>query len=141
MPAPNAVEILAAMRAVIASINGFALILRRAPRSHAQLRQTQRSWPATAGALNFSRAAEADGNLAGIDDDRNLAPPLGQLEHALEPGVIFEHVDVFEGNFAAGKIGPRRRSVWAQILSKDNDSFVHGFRGIWTAAAMTIAQK
>ena len=29
-----------------------------------------------AGALNFSRAAETNGDFAGFDDDRHLAPPI-----------------------------------------------------------------
>ena len=53
-------------------------------------------------ALNFSGAAEADGNFSRFDDNRHLAAAFGKLQHAGESLVIFEHVEVLEGNFPAG---------------------------------------
>ena len=51
--------------------------------------------------LNFSRTAEADGDLAGFDDDRHLAPAVGQLQHALKSLFVLQHIEVFERNLAA----------------------------------------
>ena len=85
-----------------------------------------RAWPATAGALDFSRAAEADGDLAGFDDDGNLASAFGQFQHAFQARLVFEHVDVFEGKFTPGEVRTGSRSILSKILSKDDDFFFHG---------------
>lgn len=81
--------------------------------------------PATAGWLNFSRAAKADGDLAGLDDDGDLPAAVGQLEHALEGVIVFEHVKVFERNLTTGEIRTGSRSVLSEILSEDQNFFIH----------------
>jgi len=75
--------------------------------------------PATAGALNFSGAAEADRNFTSFDDDGNIAAAIGQLQHSRETLLVFEHVDVLERDFAAGISLPGARGVRSEVFSKD----------------------
>jgi hypothetical protein len=81
--------------------------------------------PATAGALNLSGAAEADGNFAGFDDHGHVAAALGILEHALQPLFVFEHVDVLERDLAPVKRLPGARRVGSEIFAENQDLFVH----------------
>ena len=81
--------------------------------------------PATAGALDFSPAIEADANLARVDDDWYAAPAVGQFQHAFKPGIVFEHVDVIERYLAPGEVRTGSRSVLSKILSEDDYFFVH----------------
>jgi hypothetical protein len=39
----------------------------------------------TAGALDFSRTAEANGNFPSFEDYGDLAPPVDQFQHAIKP--------------------------------------------------------
>lgn len=75
--------------------------------------------------LDFSRAAEADGDLAGFEDDRHLAPAVGQVQHALQALLIFQDVDVFEGNLAAGVSLPGAPGVGSELFAKDRYFFFH----------------
>ena len=76
--------------------------------------------------LDFSPAIEADTNLAGVDDDRNAAPAVGQFQHAFKAGIVFQDVDVVERDFAPGEVRTGSRSVLSKILSEDDYFFVHG---------------
>ena len=76
-------------------------------------------------ALDFSRTAEADGNFAGFDDDRHLAAAFGELEHLLQAGFVFQDIDVFMRNFAAGEGLPGPGRVGSKIFSEDQDFFFH----------------
>jgi len=73
--------------------------------------------------LDFSAAAETDGDLAGLDNHGYLSATVRVLEHVRQAVVIFEHVDVFERNFSTGEILTGSRSVGSKILAKDNDWF------------------
>jgi hypothetical protein len=42
------------------------------------------------------------------------------LEHPLEAILVFEHVDVFKGNLAAGEILTGSRSVGSKIFAENN---------------------
>jgi hypothetical protein len=75
--------------------------------------------PATASALNFSGTAEADGNFAGFDDDGNIAPTIGKLQHSCKALLVFQHVDVLERNFPTGISLPGARGVGSEVFSKD----------------------
>jgi hypothetical protein len=79
----------------------------------------------TAGALNFSRAAETDGDFAGFDDDRHLAPPIGKLEHARQALIVFQDIDVLVGNFTARESLPGARGVRSEIFPEDENFIVH----------------
>ena len=81
--------------------------------------------PATAGALNFSGTAKADGNFTGFDDDGNIAPTIGKLQHLCKALLVFQHVDVLERNFATGISLPGARGVRSEVFSKDKNFFVH----------------
>lgn len=76
-------------------------------------------------ASDFSRAAEADGNFAGFDDDRHLAAALGDFEHLLQAGVVFQDIDIFMGNFAAGEGLPGPGRIGSEIFSEYQDFFIH----------------
>ena len=78
------------------------------------------------GSSYLSGAAEADGYLAILDDHGNLAPAVGQLHHALETGVVFQDVDIVEGNFAPGEVRTGSRSKSSQVLTVYRDVFCHG---------------
>ena len=77
------------------------------------------------GALNFSRTAEADGDFAGFDDDRHLAPPFGELKHALQALLVFEDVDVLMGNFAAFESLPGSCRVRSEIFAENENFIIH----------------
>jgi hypothetical protein len=81
--------------------------------------------PAPAGHLDFSPAVEAGSDFPVLDDHWNAAPAVGQLQHPFETGIVFEHIDIFEGNLAPGEIRTGSRSVLSKILSKNDDFFVH----------------
>ena len=89
--------------------------------------------PATDGALNFSRAAEANGDFAGFDNDRNFSPAIGQLQHAFEAGWVFEHVDIFERDLTPGEIRTGSRSIRSKVLAKNESFFVHGSAYVFSA--------
>ena len=72
--------------------------------------------------LNFSAAAETDGHFTGFDDDRYLAPAVGMFQHARETLVVFQHIDILEGNFAAGEILTGSRSIGSKILAEDENA-------------------
>ena len=79
----------------------------------------------TVGHLDISRAAVADGDFAGFDDDGYLAPAVGQLEHGLQASVVLQYVDVFERNLAAGVCLPGAPSVRSKLLTVDQYFFCH----------------
>jgi hypothetical protein len=70
-------------------------------------------------ALNFSTAVEADGHCAVLNDHGYFAPAVAIAEHPGEPSFVFEHVDVFERNLAAGEILTGSRRVGSEILAKN----------------------
>ena len=80
----------------------------------------------TVGRLDISRAAIADDDFAGFDDDRHLAPAVGQLEHGLQTSVVFQYVDVFKRNLAVGVRLPGAPSVRSKLLTVDQYFFCHG---------------
>jgi len=77
------------------------------------------------GALNFSRTAKADGDFAGLDNDGDLAPTVGKLEHARQALLVFENVDVLMGNFAARESLPGSSRVGSKIFSEDKNFLIH----------------
>ncbi len=79
----------------------------------------------SAGALNFSRTAEADRNFTGFDDDRNLAPAVRKLEHALQALLVFEDVDVLMRNLTAAECLPGAGGVRSEIFSEYQNFFIH----------------
>jgi hypothetical protein len=52
-----------------------------------------------------------------------LAATVRVLQHTHQSSVIFEHIDVFEGNPSAGEILTGSRSIGSKILAKDKDWF------------------
>ena len=81
--------------------------------------------PATAGTLNFSGTAEADGNFSRFDDNRYLAPAIGKLQHSLKSLFVFEHIQIRKSDLAASKGLPGRGGVGSEILAENYDFFVH----------------
>jgi hypothetical protein len=79
----------------------------------------------SSGALNVSRTAKADRDFAGFDDDRDLAPAVGKLEHALQALLIFENVDVLMRNLTAAECLPGAGGVRSEIFSEYQNFFVH----------------
>ena len=75
--------------------------------------------------LNFSRAAEADGDFAGFDDDGHLAPPIRELEHSREAFVVFEDIDILVRNLTACESLPGARGVRSEIFSENKNFFIH----------------
>ena len=76
-------------------------------------------------ALNFSRAAETDRNFPGFDDDRHLAAAFGKFKHLLQPGFVFQDVDVFMRNLATGESLPGPGRIGSEIFSEYQDFFIH----------------
>jgi hypothetical protein len=81
--------------------------------------------PATAGALNFSGTAEADGHFSRFDDNRYLAPAVGKLQHSLKSLFVLEHIQICKRDLAARKGLPGRGRVRSKILAKNYDFVVH----------------
>jgi len=79
------------------------------------------------GRSDLSGAAKADGDLAILDDHRDLAPAIGQLPHALKAGVVFQDIDIVEGYFAPGEVRTGSRSKGSKVLAVDCDVFCHNF--------------
>ena len=77
------------------------------------------------GRSDLSGAAEADGHLAILDNHGNFAPAVGQLHHAFDTGVVFQDVDVVEGNFAPGEVRTGSRSKGSKVLAVYRDDFCH----------------
>ena len=73
----------------------------------------------TAGRLDFSRAAEADRYLAGLNDYGDFSSSVGEPHHAFQAGLVFQYIDVFEGNLSAGEVLTGSRSVWSKVLAKN----------------------
>jgi|SRR4029453_390321 len=79
----------------------------------------------SAGALNFSRTAEADRDFTGFDDDRNLAPAVGKLEHALQALLVFEDINVLMRNLTAAECLPGAGGVRSEIFPEYQNFFIH----------------
>lgn len=77
------------------------------------------------GRSDRSRAAEADGNLAGFQDDGNIALVIVKREHALKTVGVIQDIDILEGDvaFCVSLTGFAR--VRSEILSED-ENFIHG---------------
>jgi hypothetical protein len=82
-------------------------------------------WAPAPPALNFSRAAETDGDFAGFDDNRYLAAAFGKLKHLLQPGFVFQDVDILMRNLATGESLPGPGRVGSEIFSEYQDFFIH----------------
>ena len=91
------------------------------------MRSVRHLSPATAGALNLSGTAEADRNFTGFDDDGNIAPAIGKLQHPCKALLVFQHVDVLERNFPTGVSLPGARCVGSEVFPKNQNFFVHVF--------------
>lgn len=78
------------------------------------------------GGSDLSGAAEADGDLAILDDYGDLAPAIGQLLHALKAGVVFQDIDIVEGYFAPGEVRTGSRSEGSKVLTVNCHVFCHG---------------
>ena len=81
--------------------------------------------PATAGRLDFSGAAVADGHAIGLQNDRDLPPAFGNAQHIGKRLFVLEHVAVFERNFPPRVGLPGRRGVGSKIFAEDHDRFSH----------------
>ena len=79
----------------------------------------------TVGRLDISRAAIADGDFAGFDDDGHLAPAVGQLEHGFQLSVVLQYVDELKRNLAVGVRLPGAPSVRSKLLTVDQYFFCH----------------
>jgi len=44
------------------------------------------------------------------------------FQHASETLVVFQHIDILEGNFAAGEILTGSRSIGSKILAEDENA-------------------
>jgi len=82
-------------------------------------------WAPAPPGLDLSRAAETDGDFAGLDDDRHLTPALGKLEHALQARFVFQDVDVFMGNLTAGEGLPGPGRIGSELFSEYQNFFIH----------------
>ena len=78
------------------------------------------------GRSDLSGAAEANGYLAILDDHGNLPSAIGEAHHALEPGVVFQDVDIVKRNFAPGEVRTGSRSKGSQVLAVYRNVFCHG---------------
>lgn len=76
-------------------------------------------------ALDFSGAAEADGDFPGLDEDGHVASPLGELQHLRKSLFVLQHVYILERNFAASVRLPGAGGVGSEIFSEDQNLFVH----------------
>jgi hypothetical protein len=81
---------------------------------------------------DFSRAAETDGNLAGLEDDRHLASAVSQLQHTLQSLLVGQNVNVIKRNLTAGVVLPGAPGVRSQFFAKDRYFFFHGLRA-WSS--------
>jgi hypothetical protein len=81
--------------------------------------------PATAGRLDFSRAAVTDRHAIGLENDRNLPPSFGKAQHIGKRLFVLEHIAVFKRHFPAREGLPGRSGVGSKILAEDNDGFSH----------------
>jgi hypothetical protein len=75
---------------------------------------------------DFSRAAETDGNLASLEDDRHLAPAVSQLQHALQSLLVGQDVDVIKRNLTAGVVLPGAPGERSEFLAEDRYFLFHG---------------
>jgi hypothetical protein len=98
------------------------------------------SAPTPVGVLNFSVAFEADRDLAGLDDYRDLAPAVGKLQHARQTGIVFQDIDVFERNLATGEVLTGPRGVASEILAKNNNCFHNSHWPRWPVAKLRMPQ-
>jgi hypothetical protein len=84
-----------------------------------------RDAPTTAGALNFSGTAEADGNFPRFDDNRYLTPAVGKLQHSLKSLFVLEYIQIRKGDLATSKGLPGRGGVRSKILAENYHFVVH----------------
>ena len=75
--------------------------------------------------LDRSGAAEADGDLARLDDDRDLALVARDLQHPLQPLGVLQDVDVIEGHLSLRVVLTGTPRVWSEILAEDENFFRH----------------
>ena len=68
-----------------------------------------------------SGASEADGDLAGLEDDRNLPAPR-QADHPVELLLVRLDVDVGEGNVSFRVVLTGRDRVGSRVFSEDLDA-------------------
>jgi hypothetical protein len=83
-----------------------------------------RRWKPTPSAVsNLSVAAETDRDFTFFHNHRYLAATVGILEHALKSFIVFQNVDILEGNLAPGEVLTGSRSVGSQILAENENRF------------------
>ncbi len=81
-------------------------------------------------ASNLSGSAEADGDLAILDDDRNVPNALGEFKHLLQGFLIFLHIDIANRDFSLGAVLPGRHGKGSPILAIDYDFGCHGITSL-----------
>ena len=88
-----------------------------------------RRWKPTPSAVsNLSAAAETDRDFTFFHNHRYLAATVGILEHALKSLIVFQNVDILEGNLAPEEVLTGSRSVGSQILAENENRFCsHSF--------------
>ncbi len=79
----------------------------------------------TAGALHFSRAAEADGDFAGFNDDRDLMAAVRKPEHAREALLILKDIDVLIRDLTASESLTGARGVGSEVFAKYDNLVIH----------------
>lgn len=84
-----------------------------------------RDAPTTAGGLNVSGTAEADGNFPRFDDNRYLTPAVGKLQHSLKSLFVLEYIQIRKGDLATSKGLPGRGGVRSKILAENYHFVVH----------------
>jgi hypothetical protein len=75
------------------------------------------------GVLNGSRAAEADGNFAGFQDDGNIALVIVEREHAPKTLSVIQDIDILEGDVALCVSLTGFARVGSEILTEDENLF------------------
>ena len=76
-------------------------------------------------ASDASGAAETDRHAAVLDDDRDLAPAFGQLNHPFELGRILLDVDVAKGNVPLFVLLTGGGGVGSRVFAEDEDFVNH----------------
>jgi hypothetical protein len=95
----------------------------------------------SAGALNFSRTAEADRNFTGFDDDGDLVPAVGKLEHALQALLVFENIYVLMRNLTAAECLPGAGGVRSEIFPEYQNFFIHVARYLTMAFTSRLLDR
>ena len=76
--------------------------------------------PHTAVRSDPSGAAEADGDLVAVDDDRYFPTSLAIAEHPLEFGRVVLDVDVLERDMPPIEIFTGGLSIWSSVFAEND---------------------